>query len=625
MYNLSQLTAFNQALVYAFEPEASMARLQGSESFKDTIYPEAGQHLDVFDAYLYAQDVILPQIKAIGIDNITEQMLLSWILEIHKRIAKHLLSEYGLKPGEYTAMEPERWQQGMNVVFSVYDLINNNVSFDKHAQKFVKSYASEHKLDIKTCELFVAIIKSAREEVKREYKKPINPLVRDPAFVTNVIEKIKTLRRKNKLSEIEQNALDEIVIFCMPADEVPAAMQDFAKATLERWKQCANSHPHKIAELIAETFYQLTSIHPFPNGNGRVATCVVNIILKSLGFADILVRIPGDRNNATSSYSKAMACIAKTRSLFVEHIHHCIEIAKHKPYQNSKLARATELRINFYLKCLDLEKYPGFNIEVFKEKIYIILNKIARASNLVDDEILQLEASVELSIAEEKELKLKTKAPVMLFSPANPLSLYNQAIKVYKEDKNYAKAMEDLEKAIVGFKEKKGEFSEEIARCYSALASVHRDKASDTNKEYASATEICAQALICLEEIKSKDMSPVIVKYKQCLSLHNQQPLTIYDLAISAFKNKHYQVALCQLQYCIDKWQGSPEHNIKLAKCYSTIASCQRELGLIDEALVACDLALSHSNNDASMQRTISAKREAIETLNSNKRVANTI
>lgn len=47
-----------------------------------------GQFEDMLEAYLYAEEVILPWIQEYGRDAITPTMLEEWICAIHQRMAK---------------------------------------------------------------------------------------------------------------------------------------------------------------------------------------------------------------------------------------------------------------------------------------------------------------------------------------------------------------------------------------------------------------------------------------------------------------------------------------------------------------------------------------------------------
>ncbi len=57
---LKQLTEFNQALVYGFEPETSRGAILGSPSLEDTLYPAVRQYGDMLKGYLFAQKILLP-------------------------------------------------------------------------------------------------------------------------------------------------------------------------------------------------------------------------------------------------------------------------------------------------------------------------------------------------------------------------------------------------------------------------------------------------------------------------------------------------------------------------------------------------------------------------------------
>ena len=147
----------------------------------------------------------------------------------------------------------------------------------------------------------------------------------------------------------------------------------------------------------------------------------------------------------------------------------------------------------------------------------------------------------------------------------------------------------------------------QVAKCYSALASVYRD----SNKLHL-AIRACASFLACLDGMNVKELTTILTKYKQCLNLHNATPLAVCRTAVTDYKNSHFQGALCQLQYCLAKWQEIPESNSEIASCYSTMASCQRELGLFDSALLSCDEALKFCVDDPVKLQVIMVKKESL-------------
>ena len=79
--------------------------------------------------------------------------------------------------------------------------------------------------------------------------------------------------------------------------KVPALMDDF-----ESWlKNTNNLHP---VEFAAEAHYQLVTIHPFVDGNGRTARLLMNLILMMLGYPPAIIR-KKDRLAYITSLEKA--------------------------------------------------------------------------------------------------------------------------------------------------------------------------------------------------------------------------------------------------------------------------------------------------------------------------------
>lgn len=63
---LQQLTEFNEALVYGFEPESSLPSTLRLGTIEETIFTKAPQYTDMLNAYLYAQNTVIPSIKEMG-------------------------------------------------------------------------------------------------------------------------------------------------------------------------------------------------------------------------------------------------------------------------------------------------------------------------------------------------------------------------------------------------------------------------------------------------------------------------------------------------------------------------------------------------------------------------------
>ena len=81
------------------------------------------------------------------------------------------------------------------------------------------------------------------------------------------------------------------------AARVPNRMRDF-----EAWIQ--SDHDFHPVELAAKAHYQLVTIHPFVDGNGRTARLLMNLILLQNGYSPALIR-KRDRLKYISALEKA--------------------------------------------------------------------------------------------------------------------------------------------------------------------------------------------------------------------------------------------------------------------------------------------------------------------------------
>ena len=81
----------------------------------------------------------------------------------------------------------------------------------------------------------------------------------------------------------------------------PRKVPDLMSAFMQHMTQDSELHP---VELAAEAHYQLVTIHPFVDGNGRTARLLMNLILMQHGFPPALIR-KRDRLRYISSLEKA--------------------------------------------------------------------------------------------------------------------------------------------------------------------------------------------------------------------------------------------------------------------------------------------------------------------------------
>lgn len=75
-------------------------------------------------------------------------------------------------------------------------------------------------------------------------------------------------------------------------NQVPSAMQDLTRETNELLKRADKNDVNKHALTIATYFHQefLNKIHPFSDGNGRIARMFLNLILLKNGYSPIFIK-----------------------------------------------------------------------------------------------------------------------------------------------------------------------------------------------------------------------------------------------------------------------------------------------------------------------------------------------
>ena len=85
-----------------------------------------------------------------------------------------------------------------------------------------------------------------------------------------------------------ETATGEIFKFAIP-EEVPAKMQEL----MEWFKENLESPPASIAPFLAQLHHRFILIHPFDDGNGRIARLLLNYTLIRLGYPPFVIK---DRN-----------------------------------------------------------------------------------------------------------------------------------------------------------------------------------------------------------------------------------------------------------------------------------------------------------------------------------------
>jgi Fic family protein len=106
-------------------------------------------------------------------------------------------------------------------------------------------------------------------------------------------------------------ATGEIFYFADPL-EVPAKMEALMTALAARLRD-PSEHPVQTA---ARLHYELVRIHPFDDGNGRVARLLMNYVMLRAGFPPVIIRTE-DKGSYLTALQKADA---GEQEAFIEYV-----------------------------------------------------------------------------------------------------------------------------------------------------------------------------------------------------------------------------------------------------------------------------------------------------------------
>lgn len=346
-FDLKQLTEFNPALVYGFSPELTVC---DNPAKADYLLQSTSQYKDMLSAYLYAQNEILPAIKTIGIKNITADQLIKWLHNIHSRIASSMADDFGCKEhaGKFVNAMIVRWHLGSNFYTMILKAYFHTNADLETVTDIVAQQINDPSVTRNEIYQFLELLLGHVEDTKIELPRDLMDLVsKDGPYPTADLGMHKLYYQyvTQQLNESENKILNKFLKYSTRPNEIPKKMKTFAQELLEKWRTCKAGDTNMLSNLLYFAFYELTEIHPYFNANGRTATCLLNIILRSLGKPSILMRFPDEKTDINSSYSKAIASIDTQPALLKAHIKARLVNEEKMPYTNELLSRVIEKRV----------------------------------------------------------------------------------------------------------------------------------------------------------------------------------------------------------------------------------------------------------------------------------------
>ncbi len=378
-FDFSRLKVFHPALIYTFKPEDTLRTFPDDLHYLFYNFRYAcGQMRDLLEAYVYAETVILTEIRQIGITNITPEQLLHWLDQIHLRIANSMAKDAqaaghtNVKAGEYSKSQVVRWKSDARA-YNIY-------------RDFLLDISSEEETLKLTTEIGIAI------EDSRQYMRVLTRLRNDstiPIPQQNAegsspdsnrdytCAKLSYCYHRGGLTAEEKAAVDRIVKHCIPPEQYPQARQEFAEKIIQQLRRLNPNNIDEVVDLIFNLFYSATDIHCYFNGNGRDITCFDNVMLVALGYPYILMRTMNDCRNPESLYAKGILHIDSKPEILKEHLKKRILDAKQNgTYHHEKMQRATELQVKMdEIITQIIKQFTDYNIIAAFNDYYIIPNE----------------------------------------------------------------------------------------------------------------------------------------------------------------------------------------------------------------------------------------------------------
>lgn len=341
-YDLSQLTQFNPALFYDFVPEADpKAEIQENPNQFITLKQYVHQQRGLFDALVYAEKTIVPCFRK-GFDTVSPDELITYIQGIHQRAGKTVAAFFDATSGEYSKASIMSWEQGPNFMLFIRGYLSGQLA-EHSVRQFSETLGRQFEVaDIDALERLITLLMRVRDDESLVFPtldKDVTALDRGGLIA---FERLQVAYYKpDYFTAAEKACIKQFVSLHVPYFEIPSAMQAYAERTLAALRTCDVESDAAIASTLAELFYELIDLHPFPNANKRTTAILLNTILVAMGKPSILLRYPSEADDPNSLHAKAFDAIDTSRQPLADLI---LDRLHATPYEDTTSYDAARLK-----------------------------------------------------------------------------------------------------------------------------------------------------------------------------------------------------------------------------------------------------------------------------------------
>ena len=311
MLELTELQQFNPSLITNMETHPHPEQVLESYTDSKRMELKLMQYSDALKAYLHIERTILNT----QLTNLKPKVLLQWIKEIHKLMAETVLRPYNTDAGEYSKSTMMEWQiesylHEALIKYLSLGALESNVNDDLFVAQCLQEYPDTDTQELK---IFLELIRWANEDTEIILSKSNKEAVSKASEaegkkILPALFKLQALDLQGKLSTEQRSVLHGIITFFTPMEQIPGAMEEYAKKAASKFNACA-SNPEDleaVLKFVAEVYDDFNRIHPFPCCNDQMALCLLNLFLVALRYPSILLCHPGDDEKDDSLYTRAM-------------------------------------------------------------------------------------------------------------------------------------------------------------------------------------------------------------------------------------------------------------------------------------------------------------------------------
>ncbi len=303
---LQELTVFPPSIIYHFVAEA-IGNPKSAQIFQKYHIPCFMQFNDVLNTYLHIQNDILPEIRGIGITNISAEKWYDYFKRIHRQITPTLAQFQHFESAEIREGSMIISKSNSEILGYICIFLRKDIGVSK--SEFCENLSDEFSIGAEVLSNFMDLLTSMAE--RNDVVLPISSQTSIPKddLISLCLERLIALYLNDGLTSEQKLLVEEIGKPCVFPESIEEMMVDFFDKFSQKINAIAVDDEFSIAEFMAYSFSNLMKIHPFCNGNGRAAMAFVNMILKALDKNPICFYYGHEKNDTRSEYYSAIQAL----------------------------------------------------------------------------------------------------------------------------------------------------------------------------------------------------------------------------------------------------------------------------------------------------------------------------